>query len=480
MAPFFFRLGGLLKRQVWFGERQQATHRAVRNRSPLTHGRPMLEALESRLCPSDLYNYAVVAKTGDTVPQAGTSGNAGTLLNASLASINDSGDVGFLGTYSAGPGVVEAAVGTNGSYTLSNLSLAPSSRTFTFPQITNRAYPITMVPGDVVAQDQIFLGGTFASFIRTWHTNGTFSSDATGSSTDTVLLPTVSPDGKQIAYIDLFSSTDTLYINGTPAHTFPAGSGGLRPMIANNGAVVYRDGSQTTSPIRVSQVGHTVVTIADSTSFSALGNNPGIGADGKVVGFSGTLTAAGAASLNAAQTTLGNQLGVEFDDLTPGPGIFVSIPFGGSRAILRLAGISGNETLDPGDTEINGVDVGPFSAFPDARVMPSSDLVDDGSGILNGTVAVAYEAMDSTSCVNQGIYTSRVEIGDDTDDETGDVAVVVRDPVQVVNSGDTISGVGQVTNPNVYAPITASSLYSAIAREAFPGNYRRGRTPSSP
>src|SRR5208337_4108496 len=214
-------------------------------------------------------------------------------------------------------------------------------------------------------------------------------------SNDILVVPTISPDGTQFAYEDSSSGTLYLYIgniiyeNGTPpvvngttlVNAFPTGSGGLRPMIANNGAVVVRDGSTTTSPIMLYQVGHTPVTIAGSADFSALGNNPGIDATGNIVAFYGDLTSAGAADLNATNQNNITQstLQVQVDQLTAGPGIFVSIPLGSSgssfgayRLIVRLAGISGNGFLDPGETWIGGTDVGPFSAFPDDRVMPVS------------------------------------------------------------------------------------------------------------
>jgi len=271
-----------------------------KNRRSHRKSRLVLEQLEDRLClASAPYTYSLVAATGSTVNAPGTGGaSVGTLTNMSLASINDSGNVAFLGTINGFNGVDEATF-SNGSVALTDLSF--TNRNFTFPQIDNN--------GDVIAQDQFLVSPNLNTYIRLWQPGGpgtNFTNLATGSSAsnDILVVPTISPDGTQFAYEDSSSGTLYLYIgniiyeNGTPpvvngttlVNAFPAGSGGLRPMIANNGAVVVRDGSTTTSPIMLYQVGHTPITIADSTGFSSLGNNPGISspgvdANGNVVNF---------------------------------------------------------------------------------------------------------------------------------------------------------------------------------------------------
>ncbi|MGP0069137.1 MAG: hypothetical protein ACLQGP_36750 [Isosphaeraceae bacterium] len=298
------------------GGRKARRHRRL---SPV-----VLQQLEDRICPTQApYALSVVASTGATVYAPGTGGAAvGTLSNISLASINDNGAVAFLGTVGGSNGVVETI--TSGSTTtLTELSF--TNRNFTFPQIDD--------DGDVIAQDQYSVNSDLSTYIRVWHTDGTSTIEQKGDSNsgDILLIPIISPDGTEYAYLDDLSGTPpVLEINGTPDHTFPAGSGGLSPMIANDGAVVYRDGSQTTSPIRVSQIGSKVATIADSSSFSALGNNPGIDATGNVVAFYGDLTAAGAANLNATNQAniAATGLGLQVDSLSPGPGIFVSLCLG--------------------------------------------------------------------------------------------------------------------------------------------------------
>ena len=102
--------------------------------------------------------------------------------------------------------------------------------------------------------------------------------------------------------------------------------------------------------------------------------------------------------------------------------------------------------------------------------MPSSDLVTDSSGFLSGTVTVTYEAMDTTSpSANQGIYTSEIDLGNDVDTELGNYNITVGDPIQVINSGDTIPGIGQglsLTSPTVYAPINKSGQVVFVVNTA--------------
>ena len=186
--------------------------------------RPFLELLEDRLCPS-VYNYDVVAQTGSTVNLPNSSTAAGTLTSMALASINDSGNVAFLGSLNNGySGVDEGTFNAAGSVNLSVLSF--TTRNFTFPQIDNQ--------GEVIAQDQYLTGATLNSHIRTWQTNGTYGSgaDAQGSlngSSGTghiVLHPAISADGTQFAYQDTSSGVLSLDINDSEVMSFPSGSRG--------------------------------------------------------------------------------------------------------------------------------------------------------------------------------------------------------------------------------------------------------------
>jgi len=447
----------------------------------------VFEPLEDRLClSSDPYTYSVVAATGSMVNNP-SGASVGTLTNISLASINDSGNVAFLGTIN-GENTVDEGTFSNGSFTLTDLSSAIPSHIFTFPQIDNN--------GNVIAQDQVLSANYLYTYIRLWQPSGTYTTLQNGlsSNDDILVIPTTSPDettaGLPLAYSyqDNSSGSLSLYIkqaNGTFGfYALPAGSGGLRPMIADNGAVVVRDGSTTTSPISLFQLGQKPVTIAKSTDFSSLGNNPGIDAGGNVVTFVGDIS--NAADLNSANDTsisnaqdLNSNFSMTVNTLEPGPGIFASIPIDvkGDRVLVRLAGMSGSGFLNPGETWTNNTDVGVFSSFPDDRVVPTASLSFSNNTLnLPSLVSVAFVATDTSG--NQGIYTNNVDISRGI--------ATVDNPIEVVNSGETIAGVGPVTGVNDYFPVNAYGQIAFVATtsagqdlvEATPYNYIAPQQPS--
>src|SRR5207248_1932866 len=131
--------------------------------------------------------------------------------------------------------------------------------------------------------------------------------------------------------------------------------------------------------------------------------------------------------------------------LAAGAGIFASIPLSSStpsdRVIVRIAGVSGNGFLEPGETWVAGSDVGPFASFPDARVMPAVDLAFNSStGFLNGGQAsVTYMATDRGG--NQGIYTGKISIATGLDTRSpADGLIAALNPIEIINSGETING----------------------------------------
>ncbi|MGO9600226.1 MAG: dockerin type I domain-containing protein [Isosphaeraceae bacterium] len=447
--------------------------------------RPLLEQLENRLCmATGAYTYSVVAATGNTVNAPG-GGPVGTLTNISLASINTSGNVAFVGTVNGFNSVDEATLST-GSWSLTDL-VGSSSLNYTYPQIDDN--------GEVIAANHQLVGSSVLTFIRLWYPNGSNATIASGSSSspggDILGVPTVSPNEQWFAYEDQQLQADGTYdtfldiSNGASVQGLPTNShsGGLQPMIANNGAVVIRDGSTAIDPILLIQIGKTPVTIADPAYFSSIGNNPGISPDGNVVAFTATitnaasaasLTAVNAASLAAAQA-LDPNFSLHVNPLTPGPGVFASIPVDNpssgpaDRVVIRLAGVSGSGYLNPGETwtgGTHGTDVGPFSAFPDARSVPESILgFSTKRALTGGAISVAFMANDTTSSANEGLYNSFISIG------AGSAAV--DNPIEVVNGGETItvnSGgettTEEITAVNDYFPMNANGQVVFVANTA--------------
>src|SRR5207245_702940 len=107
---------------------------------------------------SAFYTPHIIAATNDSV--AGTTTE--TLKTMSLASVNDSGQVAFLGQVSSGTNSFGGILRGSGRNAVADLSsaLGNSSRIFGFPQINNA--------GDVVASD------VFSNFffIRKWNSSG--------------------------------------------------------------------------------------------------------------------------------------------------------------------------------------------------------------------------------------------------------------------------------------------------------------------
>jgi uncharacterized repeat protein (TIGR01451 family) len=110
----------------------------------------------------------------------------------------------------------------------------------------------------------------------------------------------------------------------------------IQPMIADNGNVVVRAGNTNTSPIRMYSNNLTnpapvdIATVSPTT-FSELGQSPGISDDGEVIVFYGVLNP----NPGSGQHPNYNQT----YQATSGPGIFASIDVGGgTRRIMRIAG----------------------------------------------------------------------------------------------------------------------------------------------
>lgn len=201
--------------QRWFPRGGNRRGRAGRVPAPtLRRVQPILEVLEERLSPA-VYNYQVVALIGDTVNLPNTSQSAGTLTNLADASINNSGNVSFLGTLNRGSnrsprysGVDEATFTANGSVNLSVLSF--TLRDFSFPRIDSKVDSNSEPVNEVIAQDKELLGSTLYSDIRIWQPDGTYGSqpyaegtvDVSSGIGDYYLHPAISPSGVHVAWQD--------------------------------------------------------------------------------------------------------------------------------------------------------------------------------------------------------------------------------------------------------------------------------------
>ncbi len=196
------------------------------------------------------------------------------------------------------------------------------------------------------------------------------------------------------------------------------------PVIADDNRILVGPDNEG-NPIRLfSLTGDPRALISSSMGFSKLGGKPGIVDAGNLIAFYGELSASGAASLTANQSKV-------FQPLTPGPGIFVGIEQGANWVVQRLAGISGNGQLDPGErfSDPEGkVDVGLLAEIYGFSRIPIT--------ALNGPVvryAVAYHAKSGET---GGLYLTAFTF-DGTATAAGK-AIVVDGPTRLVQTGDSI------------------------------------------
>jgi hypothetical protein len=421
---------------------------------------------------SPFYDYKVVAITG----QAGLTGIGDS------PSINDHGDVAFVGVLAAGLG--QGVFKGNGVGDPINISGFTGAL-----RVYGRAVQINN-NGKIVARDQ-FPGSPPSNFIRLWDANQLNTSDIIASGGpaandyDAVFAFPAVNNNNQVVFSALgrhltlapsvCKEAECLVTpTGNPIPAFEFNEvvlpSPLRPMIVDDGRIIVRAGNLPTSPIRLySNDLSSFITIAETpTNFTALGGSPGVSDDGSIVVFYGDLTMAGAKSFNT----------------TPGPGIFASIETGTGRVTQRIAGVAGNGFLDPGETfddiNPNGTydagepDKGPFASFdPDSRVGVNSTHRDEPfidvnkNGIKdpnesftdannNGrfdpgqhAVTIVYMAFDSLG--RRGLYTNRLNFFNTS---VGGVTFTVSIPTLVVKQGETIPGVpGAVQTMQISDPL---------------------------
>ncbi len=409
-------------------------------------GRLRLERLEDRICPAT-YDYTVIANTA-----------GGPMTSLSAPSINTAGQVAFTGTFADGSDSIFVGNGTSALNEVSASLRDPNRLIGPSVQINDG--------GQIVAVDR-FAGSPPSYYLRTWDSStDTYQViDQSGSATgfdsffNTV---SISNDGG-VAYIGKLTGANTVILNrnGSPISSLPSPQPYLRPMIANGGLVVARADHVTTNPaqnpIELFKPGQSATVIASMPNFSALGASPGISDDGQIVAFYGVLTAAGATTINAAQSGQ--------TPLTAGPGIFLSISTAShGRILVRVAGETGSGILPPGETFLdanhNGqldpgeTEVGISQFDPDQRV-----AVDAIQG-SDHAVTVVFMGTDSTTG-NDGLWCNRVDFfaaAGTSFNPADPQSFRVNTDTLIAEVGDTIDGVpGTIQSLNIYDPINSKA-----------------------
>ena len=385
---------------------RRVTRRAA-SRAPLAIAvRAACESLESRRLLA-AYNLEIVARSGDLDSRGEV------ISQLDSPSINESGRVAYAGRVPNGSGVFTSGFGDAGPS--DRLSFGPSpTRVFGTPQINDA--------GQVVAANR-----SFSNAAGVIDGINVFNANVPGASTlvvsETTAQPT--PPGNVGRYIGLESPSidnagNVAYLGETQrsaggggaisqsVYAFPAGAarggeefvrsydddpGAIRAAGAAatlGGSVLYYDGLALGNGKYVLRDAlQTRTLLSTGATFDALGPRPGFSDQGTYVAFWGSLTEAGAAA----------------NGTTPGEGIFVYDVI--NQALTRLAGLSANGQLDPGergDTNGNGVldpaettDVNFNGVLDDAELdngrfsdfEPEADL---GVGVNADQVSVAFLA----------------------------------------------------------------------------------------
>ena len=368
-------------------------------------------------------------------------------------SINDSGVIAFVGKFDPAAARPESIFIADGSGLVTDISPSTTFRYAPAVQINNSNQVISRGSTNIVNS----FANSFINSLFLWDGNapGSLTRIASGIQGRTSPIfefdavfgfPAVNNAGEPVFSANIASDGNSDNFLVTPSDSgFNQVELGvpLRPMIADNGQVIVRSGSFGGGPAieTLSLYDRGLASKQDiatvGSGFSALGLSPGISDNGQVVAFYG----------NRASTPTDN----------PGAGIFISFLAGGTRTIQRVAGISSNGFLDPGetftDTNNNGLfdsgeaDIGLFTSFSAYTRVGVSTAFANGQTIAQ----LAYLGTDDQGA--EGLASTNVVLN------SGPLAVdsLAVDSQWLIRTGESISGLaGSIQDIDIYDPINAS------------------------
>lgn len=379
------------------------------------------------------YDIEPAIKTGQTFELSPGGPTAAITGLEPQVSINAAGNVVVVALTASG----EALIGRAPTAPPQLVGFGPGpTRFFDFPQINDSS--------QVVAVDRVGLNRLLRRWSFSGGSLGTFACTTgltcTNNGFDAVLLP-FQADDSDVSFIGLVGADTNLYLDSGfgPVEILTVTGGGLRPMIGDTGKVVIRTGTAATSSEIVYRDGFFPTVIASTADgWNELGAAPGVSDDGQLVAFYGDLTLTKAAEFNLQLIDIENSADpIVFDDVLPGPGIFVSIPTIHGRVVQKIAGTLGPLGFDS------------FSAF---------DRV--GISRLAGERPFVHVVYSGTKAGTFGVHSSRlnfVTLGGPVvlDEADGLSSVVITDPMPVIEVGDTVSGLGALTSSALYDPVNA-------------------------
>ena len=401
--------------------------------------------------PGLMYEWRIMSLTGQTPI------NANAPLNGMFEpSINENGAVAFIGEFTGGgEGVVAASP-----------QLAQTIVSFADP-VSNRTYGPYVQIND---SSQVLASDDFSNLYtgRLWLVNapGTSKTLIKGGPalTYSAILANGGVNKNGDAVVPAINSQGTTVLvsiqGGSPVGTLPLPAGSFAfPQIADNGSILVVFGPQTASavaPIQVwDQTFTTASIIAGSTSFSAIGNQPGISADGNVVAFYGQPNANGALlNCGVPNVTCGSN-----------PGIFASVNTGTTWTLVRVTGFSGELGYDDNNnplafsaylttSRVAVVNLGLTGCPPAPVCTPPATPVQANSFVVSfiGTPSAASKTnpwipgFPLLFSGTQGLWTIRVDVQYQLSSPNLQ-AIHPRQAIKVAQIGDTIGGnvISQVT-----------------------------------
>src|SRR5947209_17713820 len=314
-------------------------------------------------------NSPIPGKFYEYYPVASTQGGTFTALGP--PSINDDGLCAFMGQTAIGQ-TIWVSDGNQHPPRDINPGFGNPGRVVFDPQMQINAN------NQVIAKDSIV---GVAQAIRIWDANATDSftylgRSGTGQQYSALFgAPSINAIGDGVFAAITGTVHDLVEVSGGVTSHFGINTSTPQPVIAANGSMVITttNRSNNLNQVTLFQNGFTSqTTIASTSDFSYLDTAPGISADGNVIAFQGTLTAAGATNLG----------------LTAGPGIFSAVNTGTAWKTIRITGLmieSPNSTgnhdgvCDPGEACVNAAELG----FDD-----NNNAVNFASYATNSRVAV--------------------------------------------------------------------------------------------
>jgi hypothetical protein len=420
------------------------------------HARLAFESLEQRLCMAATYDIDIVAQEDNLLTSLGRG-----------PSINDRGQVAFQGShslntidgtfadniYSFDPTTHSYVALMSDAYEQPNVGAAPVQTFSESVQINNL--------GQVLARRTLMaLGSSIGeqvvvplTYLEKWQAGSSpvQVAQASGSTTGVSLVTFSNPNyaavsptpidyaspvrivygeasinnSGQVAFTALKDSGEDLFTGPHSTGTRYLGtaiSSNVRPQtsIADTGAFVLSNATPgqlvagSTIGVFPQYTFGVLERIASPTNgFTSVGAYPAISNDGRYVAFLGSLSDAGANTINAAQATIvsnsGGQLSLE--TVTPGAGIYVSFQSSVGRIIQKIAGQSGNGILDPGETfqDSNGngaLDPGEVDLGPIATYDPTSRVAIAAANAENGLHRLVFVGFNSNN--QKGLFSAEI------------------------------------------------------------------------